>query len=85
MNNIDSALLFWAITLGTLSTDVILLTLLYRMDRHRQQLQQELTTVQQQASVIQRSAFYLEAMARAARGDLEGMEEEDDSDLFVKR
>jgi hypothetical protein len=85
MSNIDSALLFWAIALGTLSTDTILLALLYRMDRHRQQLQEELATMQQQASVIQHSAFYLEAMARAARGDVEGMEEEEDADLFMKR
>lgn len=56
MSSIDSALLFWAIALGSLSTDTILLALLYRMDRHRQQLQQELATVQQQAAVIQRSA-----------------------------
>jgi hypothetical protein len=85
MSSIDSALLFWAIALGSLSTDTILLALLYRMDRHRQQIQQELATVQQQAAVIQRSAFYLEAMARAARGDVEEMAEEEDADLFVKR
>lgn len=85
MGNLDSALLFWAITLGTLSTDTILLALLYRMDRQRQQLQQELATVQRQAAVIRRSAFFLETLARAASGDLEGMEEEEEADLFVKR
>lgn len=85
MNSIDSALLFWAITLGTLSTDVILLALLYRVDRQRQQLQQEIGTVQEQAAVIQRSAFYLEALARAARGDLEGIEEKEDASAFVRR
>ncbi|HEU5368778.1 MAG TPA: hypothetical protein VFU69_09950 [Ktedonobacterales bacterium] len=69
--SVDSALLFWAMTAGYLSTNIILLALIYRVDRHRQQLQQELATVQQQASTIQSSAFYLENLARTARGDVE--------------
>ena len=75
--SVDSALLFWAITAGYLSTDVILFCLLYRMDRQHQQLQQEIAATQQQASVIQDSVSYLENLARTARGDTKMVKQND--------
>ena len=83
MNSSDSAmLLFWAITVGYLVVSVILVALLHRMDKQHRQTQRELAELQRQASTIQRSAFYLEGLARVAHGHVEEMEE-DAAGVFV--
>ena len=85
MNNADGALLlFWAITLGYLAVSAILVGLIYRMDQQHRHTQRELATLQRQASTIQRSAFYLEGLARVARNEVAEMEK-DSSDVFVER
>ena len=84
MNNTSALLLFWAIILGYLAISIILAALLYRMDKQHRHTQHELAELQRQASTIQRSAFYLEGLARLAHGDVEEMEEEG-AGVFVRR
>ena len=73
---VDSALFFWAMTTGYLSTDAILLCLLYRADRQHQQLRKEVAATQQ-ASSTRHSVSYLEGLARAARGEGDKLDEND--------
>ena len=84
MNSTSALLLFWAITLGYLAVCVILVALVYRMDRQHRHTQRELAELQRQTSTIQRSAFYLEGLARVARNEVEEMEE-DSAGVFVER
>jgi hypothetical protein len=76
MNSTSALLLFWAITLGYLAVGVILVALVYRMDKQHRHTQRELAELQRQAPTIQRSACYLEGLARVAHGAVEEMEEE---------
>ena len=87
MTNIGSALLFWAITVGYLAVSIILVALLHRIDKLHRRTQHELAELQRQASTIQRSAFYLEGLARLAHGDVEEMAEmeKDAAGVFVER
>lgn len=84
MTSLDGALLFWAISLGYLATSAILIGLIYRMDQQHRHTQRELAELQRQTSIIQRSAFYLEGLARVARNEMEEMEE-DAAGVFVER
>ena len=76
MNSTSALLLFWAITLGYLAVGAILMALLYRMDQQHRHTQRELAELQRQASTIQRSACYLEGLARVAHGNVKQIEEE---------
>lgn len=60
------------------------MALLYRMDQQYRHTQRELAELQRQTSIIQRSAFYLEGLARVARNEMEEMEE-DAAGVFVER
>lgn len=50
----------------------------------RRQTQRELATLQRQASIIQRSTFSLEGLARVVCDEVEEMEEEN-AGVFVER